>query len=69
MKTTFWLFSLISEKVFFNQSIFDLSFYLCSTGRAAANVHLTPCTLELGGKSPAYIDEASENSKNMLTLI
>ena len=24
--------------------------------RAAANKHLTPCTLELGGKSPAYID-------------
>ena len=23
----------------------------------AANVHLTPCTLELGGKSPVYVDE------------
>ncbi len=23
---------------------------------AAANLHLTPCTLELGGKCPVYID-------------
>lgn len=41
---------------------FDYIFYTGSTqvGKivgAAANVHLTPCTLELGGKSPAYIDE------------
>ncbi len=27
--------------------------------RAAANAYLTPCTLELGGKSPAYLDEVS----------
>ena len=26
--------------------------------REAANRHLTPCTLELGGKSPAYIDDS-----------
>jgi len=40
---------------------FDYIFYTGSTavGRIigeAANKHLTPCTLELGGKSPAYID-------------
>ena len=28
-----------------------------SHSRAAANKHLTPCTLELGGKSPTYIDD------------
>ena len=25
---------------------------------AAANKHLTPCTLELGGKSPAFVDDS-----------
>ena len=30
---------------------------LCAI-REAANKHLTPCTLELGGKSPAYIDDS-----------
>ena len=40
---------------------FDYIFYTGSTSvgriiRQAANVHLTPCTLELGGKSPVYID-------------
>jgi acyl-CoA reductase-like NAD-dependent aldehyde dehydrogenase len=40
---------------------FDYIFYTGSTGVGriigqAANVHLTPCTLELGGKSPVYID-------------
>ena len=37
-------------------------FYLCVSKtnniREAANKHLTPCTLELGGKSPAYIDDS-----------
>ena len=28
--------------------------------RAAANVHLTPCTLELGGKSPTYFDDSGD---------
>jgi len=42
---------------------FDYIFYTGSTnvGRIigeAANKHLTPCTLELGGKSPAYIDDS-----------
>jgi len=42
---------------------FDYIFYTGSTmvGRivgAAANKHLTPCTLELGGKSPAFIDNS-----------
>jgi aldehyde dehydrogenase (NAD+) len=27
---------------------------------AAANKHLTPCTLELGGKSPTYIDDSGD---------
>jgi len=42
---------------------FDYIFYTGSTAvgkivGAAANVHLTPCTLELGGKSPTYIDDS-----------
>jgi aldehyde dehydrogenase (NAD+) len=28
--------------------------------RAAANKHLTPVTLELGGKSPVYIDATAD---------
>ena len=41
---------------------FDYIFYTGSTtvGRiigAAANKHLTPVTLELGGKSPVYVDD------------
>lgn len=45
---------------------FDYIFYTGSTNvgkiiRAAANEHLTPVTLELGGKSPVYID----NTVNM----
>jgi len=44
---------------------FDYIFYTGSTpvGRivgAAANVHLTPCTLELGGKSPTYFDDSGD---------
>lgn len=47
---------------------FDYIFYTGSTqvGRivgAAANVHLTPCTLELGGKSPAYVGDGIEGDK------
>ncbi|CAL4129589.1 unnamed protein product, partial [Meganyctiphanes norvegica] len=42
---------------------FDYIFFTGSTGvgkivRDAANKHLTPCTLELGGKSPCFIDES-----------
>jgi len=42
---------------------FDYIFYTGSTVvgkivRDAANQYLTPCTLELGGKSPAYIDNS-----------
>jgi len=42
---------------------FDYIFYTGSTNVGkiigeAANKHLTPCTLELGGKSPAYIGDA-----------
>ena len=41
---------------------FDYIFYTGSTQvgriiREAANKHLTPCTLELGGKSPVFIDD------------
>ena len=41
---------------------FDYIFYTGSTNvgkiiRKAANEHLTPCTLELGGKSPVFIDD------------
>ncbi|XP_054724091.1 aldehyde dehydrogenase, dimeric NADP-preferring-like [Uloborus diversus] len=42
---------------------FDYIFYTGSTRvgqlvRDAANKHLTPCTLELGGKSPVYLDDS-----------
>ncbi len=45
---------------------FDYIFYTGSTnvGRIiakAASVHLTPCTLELGGKSPVYITDDCPN--------
>ena len=41
---------------------FDYIFYTGSTQvgriiRDAANKHLTPCTLELGGKSPVFIGD------------
>ena len=41
---------------------FDYIFYTGSTGvgkiiAKAAAVHLTPCTLELGGKSPVYVSD------------
>jgi len=41
---------------------FDYIFYTGSTGvgkiiSEAASKHLTPCTLELGGKSPVYLDD------------
>lgn len=44
------------------QERFDYIFYTGSTevGKIigdAANKNLTPCTLELGGKSPVYIDQ------------
>lgn len=44
---------------------FDYIFYTGSTRvgqiiHQAANKHLTPCTLELGGKSPCYIDNTAD---------
>ncbi|XP_059224715.1 aldehyde dehydrogenase, dimeric NADP-preferring isoform X3 [Stomoxys calcitrans] len=44
---------------------FDYIFYTGSTRvgqivHAAANKYLTPCTLELGGKSPCYVDKSVE---------
>lgn len=45
---------------------FDYIFYTGSTGvgkiiASAASKNLTPCTLELGGKSPAVIDDSCRN--------
>ena len=37
--------------------------------RAAANVHLTPCTLELGGKSPTYFDDSGDLEVNPIIII
>ena len=42
--------------------------FICYTGSTvvgkiigeAANKHLTPCCLELGGKSPVYVDESAD---------
>ncbi|QQP31539.1 Fatty aldehyde dehydrogenaselike, partial [Caligus rogercresseyi] len=48
---------------------FDYIFFTGSTGvgrviAAAAAKHLTPCTLELGGKSPVYVhDDLSESKR------
>lgn len=44
---------------------FDYIFYTGNSTvgrivRKAANEHLTPCTLELGGKSPVYIDSSAD---------
>ena len=37
--------------------------------RAAANVHLTPCTLELGGKSPTYFDDSGDMEVGTIIFI
>ena len=37
--------------------------------RAAANVHLTPCTLELGGKSPTYFDDSGDLEVTTIIII
>jgi aldehyde dehydrogenase (NAD+) len=37
--------------------------------RAAANKHLTPVTLELGGKSPVYIDSSADMELTARRLI
>ena len=37
--------------------------------RAAANVHLTPCTLELGGKSPTYFDDSGDLEVTFIIII
>ena len=51
----------ISETTELLRERFDYIFFTGSTPvgkivRTAANEHLTPVTLELGGKSPVYID-------------
>ena len=61
----------ISETTELLRERFDYIFFTGSTPvgkivRAAANEHLTPVTLELGGKSPVYIDRF-ENI-NLLSL-
>jgi len=53
---------------------FDYIFYTGSTNvgkiiGAAANKHLTPCTLELGGKSPAYIGDALLQDETKLEVV
>jgi len=53
---------------------FDYIFYTGSTpvGKiigAAANKHLTPCTLELGGKSPTYIDDSGNMEVKVKRLL
>lgn len=58
----------ISETTELLRERFDYIFFTGSTPvgkivRAAANEHLTPVTLELGGKSPVYIDR-SENIRS-----
>ncbi len=50
---------------------FDYIFYTGSTAvgkiiSKAAAVHLTPCTLELGGKSPVYIDDNCPNLERVI---
>ena len=35
----------------------------------AASTHLTPVTLELGGKSPCYIDEGSDLNLGELSFV
>lgn len=56
----------ISETTELLRERFDHIFFTGSTPvgkivRAAANEHLTPVTLELGGKSPVYIDRFEDN--------
>lgn len=53
---------------------FDYIFYTGSTNvgkiiGAAANKHLTPCTLELGGKSPAYIGDDLLQDETKLEVV
>lgn len=58
----------VAETTSLLQHKFDYIFYTGSTrvGKIiyqAASKHLTPCTLELGGKSPTYIDETADIEK------
>lgn len=53
---------------------FDYIFYTGSTTvgkivRDAANKHLTPTTLELGGKSPCYIDDTADMDKTVRRIL
>ncbi|XP_069674375.1 aldehyde dehydrogenase, dimeric NADP-preferring-like [Periplaneta americana] len=53
---------------------FDYIFYTGSTSvgkivRAAANEYLTPVTLELGGKSPVYIDDSVDMDKTVKRVL
>ena len=64
----------ISETTELLRERFDYIFFTGSTPvgkivRAAANEHLTPVTLELGGKSPVYIDRSEDINKLILFSI
>lgn len=53
---------------------FDYIFYTGSTNvgkiiHKAANEHLTPVTLELGGKSPVYIDGSVNMKKSVERIL
>ena len=59
----------ISETTELLRERFDYIFFTGSTPvgkivRAAANEHLTPVTLELGGKSPVFIDRYEDSSRS-----
>lgn len=58
----------VEETTVLLQERFDYIFFTGSTKigkiiHAAANKHLTPVTLELGGKSPVYIDKTADIGK------
>lgn len=64
----------ISETTELLRERFDYIFFTGSTPvgkivRAAANEHLTPVTLELGGKSPVYIDSSADMEKTVNRLV
>jgi len=64
----------ISETTELLRERFDHIFFTGSTPvgkivRAAANEHLTPVTLELGGKSPVYIDSSADMEKTVNRLV
>lgn len=64
----------VSETTELLKQRFDYIFYTGSTTvgkivHKAANEHLTPVTLELGGKSPCYIDSSADIEKTVRRVI